>query len=468
MAFKVHFRSSKELKDIKIKYEEYQSDINIDYWAGDIGAAPFIYVHSYDDDKKGGLILDLHFIISMKLYNNKFFPYLDIKFRDPTNFMADKLHPTDKTILSFFKRVNSDILMPIRLDFVITNYRMIKSQDDTNDRIYMIRAILFFNDITDTIGLKGTSFKVMKYLAKTAELGFASNIDNTDDEMVWINPGDYISEFIPDIVKYSYRSDKSFLWAFIDLYYNLNYIDIEEQLSQNTMDQKSVMSTPIITVDKKTRVSNLIFSNHPNMKGSNLHIKKYNMENSARDVNWNIGYDAQIYYYDSIDNNAIDNQLDTISNPQRKTDKISLKSFDKLTNTRRYYMGIMDTDNVHKNFLYARKQNENNIKFLQKLKINIILDIPNMSVYRFQHVELVIYEIDTFANDYASKNIAKTDSYRVNEKLSGDWLITGINFIYDSEQTQQEITLVKRELNKTYDKERLDALTKNFYKVGQK
>jgi len=395
-------------------------------------------------------------IIKIKLYNNKFFPYIEMLFRDASDTIADQLHPLDDSIISFFRRVESEILMPLRLDFHISNFRILKNEPgENNDKIYSIRGNLFFNNITEIRSYRGTSFAVLQKIAKIAELGFASNIENTNDEMVWINPGNYLSEFIPDIVRYSYHDDDSFLFSFIDLYYNLNYIDIEKQLSENTMDQRSVWNEGIFKEGEEI-VTPLLLTNHPNMASTNMYIDKFNLENSAYDVNWEIGYDAQIYFYDKTTNTTSSYQLDTISNPS--TDKIVLKSYEKKTNTRIYNMGFQDQDNVHENFLYSKKQNENNIEFLQKIKMNIVIQNPNMSIYRFQNVELVLYEL----NKPYEGDDAKKQSHRINERLSGAWLIVGINYIFEKNNFYQEITLVKRELTSEYNKEKLEQLTANF------
>lgn len=461
MPFKILFRSNTKLKEINIKYLDDIELEDASEFAYNIGKAPFIFLHTPKSDT-GGLMFDARDIIKLKLYNNKFYPYMDIIFRDPTNLITDKLHPIDDSIISFFKRSESDLLMPIRLDFTITNFRMIKKKpDEKTDRIYYIRANLSFNNITENRSYKGTSFSVIQKLARISELGFASNISDTSDEMVWINPGNYVSEFIPDIVRYSYKDDNSFLFSFIDLYYNLNYIDIEQQLSEDSLEQRSIWNETILNNDEI--VTQLLMTNHPNMMSTNMYIDKYNLENSAREVNWDIGYDAQVFFYDKTTNTANNYQLDTISDPY-SADKIILKSFDKKTNTRKYYVGFQDQDNVHKNFLYSKKQNENNIEFLQKIRMNIILNNPNLSLYRFQNIEIILYELNKLYEDEIEK---KGYSWKINERLSGDWLISGINYIYEGNKLTQEITVVKRELTKVYNKERLDQLTQGFVNYGK-
>jgi len=458
MSYKIIFRSNINLKNISIGYNYNQSDVNVDLWASDIGASIFLFLHK-PGDEEGGLPIDSTFIKKMKIHNNKFRPSIELIFQDPNDIIGNKLHPDDDTVISVFKKSTSKLLMPLRVDFVITKFKIIKEIEYSNNKLYSLFGVLKLeNDITENIAYKGSSFSVLQQLSKKLELGFASNVSNANDEMTWINPGIYITEFIPFILKHSFYDYNSFIWGFIDLYYNLNYVNIEHQLDQNPIDQKNVWNYDMFN-DGKDVITNLLLTNHPNMKGSNTYIDKYIVDNSARDINWDIGYDANVYYYNKTNNSSLKYQLDTISNTNN--DENPLKSLDKLTNTRRYYMGKLDEDNAHKNFLYTKKQNENNIKFLQKIKMNIIFNNANMSLYRFQYIELIIYELKNI-NENLIKEV-KTDSYKINEKLSGSWLITGISYVFEKMKIYQEITLVKRSLGIEYDKKKLDEMTKLFY-----
>lgn len=454
MSYNIFFRSNLTLKDIIIDYKE-RDNTKIDLWASDIGSNFFLYLHNKNDEE-GGLIIDNKYLIKLKINNNSFYPTIDLIFRDPTFIIGNKLHPDDNTILSLFKKSNSKLLMSIRLDFIITNFRIIKEIKNSSDRIYSIKAYLNFNDYIENNSYKGTSFAVLQNLALKCDLGFASNINDTNDSMVWINPGYYISEFIPKIVKNSFRSNNSFLYTFIDLYCNLNYVDIELQFDENTLKNKTIFNTKSYTNDKES-ISDLILTNHPNLIGSNMYIDKYIIDNSAKDINWNIGLKSEIYYYNKTDNEYLIKDIDTITS--NKGNLINLKTVDEYENKRKFYLGFQDNDNVHENYLYSIKLNENNINF--KIKMNIILDNVNMSLYRFQYVEIIIYELETLYSEGDSKN--KTDSYRINDKLSGSWLITGISYLYDRGQSSQEISLVRRDLNIEYDKVKLDDITKYFY-----
>lgn len=461
MANKVFFRSSIELKSISLEYKKNNPDEKVETFASDIGSNVFLYLHNKKNDEKGGLIIENNYIIKLKIKNDSFLPTLELTFKSPIGVVGNRLHPDDDTVISFYKRSENKNIMPIRMDFAISNFRIIKEDKYTHDKIYSLLAQLDFNNISENIAYKGTSFKSLQKLAKKALLGFASNMNDTRDEMTWINPGNHISEFIPDIVRYSYLNDSSFLVSFIDLYYNLNFIDVEKQLKEDTFDQKSLFSVKRTFKDSvDNQITRLLITNHPNMKGSNLFIESYIVDNNARDTNWDIGYQSKIFYYDKTLNSSEIKTLDTITD--QNTDKIIFKSLNPKENIRKYNMGKQDHDNVHDNFLISKKQNDNNIDFLHVVKMNIILQSSNMNLYRMQYVELVLYELETIVNSMGT-DTNKTDSYRINERLSGSWLITGINYIYDGEDMSQEITLVKRDINVEYDKEKLDEITKSFY-----
>jgi len=464
MALKVIFRSQIDLKQIELNYLKSVDKKSAEDWAYTMGKAPFIYIANPEIDG-GGIMIDTRDIIKLKIYNNKFFPYIDMIIKDPTNLLSDKLHPLDNSTISFYKRSESENLMPIRVDFVVSNFRIIKDvSGESTDKTYYVRANLNMGiNVTTNKSYKGTSFNVLKGLASDLKLGFASNMENTDDYMTWINPGNYLSEFIQEIINYSYKNDNSFLYSFIDLYYNLTYIDIESQLSERTEDQKSVWNESLV-VDGEEIVTPLLLSNHPNMRTTNMYIDKWNLENSSRDINTTIGYDAQVYFYDRTTNDANYHLLNTISNPRRDGTKIDVRTRIPDENTRNYSMGKQDRDNVHKNFLFAKKQNENNIEFVDKIKMSVIINNPNFSLYRFQNIELVLYELNSA---YELEIDKKTDSYKINERLSGEWLITGINYIYEYGNFVQELILVKRELTLKYNKEKLDQITRKFYEINQ-
>jgi hypothetical protein len=97
--------------------------------------------------------------------------------------------------------------------------------------------------------------------------------------------------------------------------------------------------------------------------------------------------------------------------------------------------------------------------------MSVILKNINFQLYRFQQIKIEIYklrELDARENpitpeqiETASKN---QDKYKLNERLSGDWIIIGINFAYSKKgktpgKMVQEIIVSKRELTALGDRD---------------
>ncbi len=188
--------SDRVLEDLSISYNSNVKSEDAVQWASDIGKFPYI-VFSYLDK----LLLESKDIIYFKLYGDKFIPEMECTFRDPTNKLADYMFPLDRSVVSLMIKSNSENLMPIRCDFFIKNFNLIKS-GTRDDKIYTMKCILNLPIVYSFRSFaKMTSFSVLQQLAKEMSFGFVTNIDDTNDSMTWINTGeDLIREFIPEMV----------------------------------------------------------------------------------------------------------------------------------------------------------------------------------------------------------------------------------------------------------------------------
>jgi len=309
-------------------------------------------------------------------------------------------------------------------------------------------------------------------MALAGKLGFASNIDNTNDLMLWINPADSNLEFIQQVVKHSYRSEESFLLAYIDFYYNLNYVDIESTLNEDITDMKGIGSAVNLTKVKDETPTQLFLTDHPDKINTNMFIQKYNLLNSTMKVNLSIGYQKYLSFYDKLGNTQYTFIMDTISTPGAKGKNVILKG--KVGEVSEIadnswdgdFLGIYDSDNVHPNYLYAGMQNKQNLEFLQKVKMKVTLGMMNFNLYRFQKIEIRFYKLQEMNDEETRVEVnEKTveqgagldfDAKRLNQRLSGEWLITAINYTFNKVGGfAQELTVVRRELgfnNNDYDK----------------
>lgn len=444
------------LKSIEIKYNDDVKDINADDYISKIGVYPFVFFN--------GLILEYKYFIDFKLSNDDFIPKLEMKFKDLSNKMIDALFPLDDSIISVFIKSPSENILPIRMDFKITEFNPIKNGVNNEEIIYSLIGLLDVSPLyfTNFCSFNGTSFEVVKQLSTIMGIGFATNISNTNDAQTWINPADTKMEFIQNITQSAYKSDDAFILSYIDFYYNLNFIDVESQFSDNTKDLNGVTNnTMYITKDQPEELQSLFLTNHPDSYNTNNFISKYNILNESTNVNLNIGYFGEIRYYKKIEKEMNIYTVDTISY-SGKDNRVILKSnsdtsTDNLNNFggAHIYYGTIDTDNMHENFHYAIMQNTRNVEFFQKVRMKIILSQPNFNLYRFQMISVKLYKMQEVdgktrtnnVNDISGEAGKNNFEDKLNNRLSGDWMITGINYKFSPDSGwEQEINLIIREL----------------------
>lgn len=448
----VKFKPTIELNPINIPYQKDISDDKAQIFVDKIGQYPFVFF--------GGLILEYQYFIDFKLFNDDFLPRLEMKFKDLSYKMIDPLFPLDDSVISVFIKSSDENLRPIRMDFKIVEFNPIKNNINNEDITYSLVGYLNVNKLyfSNFCSYKGTSFDVLQTLAKEINIGFASNIESTNDNQAWINPAETKINFIKNITKGSYKSDEAFLLSYIDFYYNLNYVDIETQYSDST-DIAGITNDSYILKNPDNKLIPLCLTNHPDYRNTNMYISKYNILNESTNVNLDIGYFAQVTYYKKIEKEINIFNLDTISTVG-DSNTIILKSNSNTSSENlnnfggeHVYYGTVDTDNIHENFYYSLLQNERNIKYFQKIRIKLILKQPNFNLYRFQMIKVNIYkmqEMDSKDRFISSKEDLKKDAYadKINKRLSGDWMIIGINYVFSpSDGWEQEINLSKRELN---------------------
>lgn len=402
----------------------YQKEV-----ASNLGNIPFVYYN--------GMQIDVNNIQSFRIYYKSGLPCLSIIFYDTLNLMEDKAMPLDNSKIKVFINPKSTQLKEILIQFKITSFNV-------NGGVYSITGVLDV-DLLQVMQYKSysnmTSHKALQNIAQDCGLGFNTNIDDTDDKMTWINTGNYVYDFIEEIVETSYKSDTAFLSYYIDYYYNLNFVDVAKELDRNVDNQVGVSDKSLdeaLNTGGEERLTTLLFSNDYSMSETNNYFNSYRIINNSTLVSLNSGYKNIIKYYDELEKDFLIFNVDSITS--QKPGKIILKAqpqdnnFFNL-NTTTYYLGKFDSDNVHKNYNYAVVQNDKNLFDLQKIVLEINLSNPNYAVYKYQKVKLFI-----------SNQVSTPSADLMNNRLSGDWLIIDIEYHYENRSYNQKIKLIKREL----------------------
>lgn len=456
-------RPTIKLIDIEIDLEkDLVEDEKMEEHGKDVGKYPYVMI--------GSLNISPNDFVSFKLFNNKFLPKIELQFRDNTYKMIDPLFPVENSKLSLFIRSSSEMLMPVRMDFKITQFNPIKNKDgDAQDLILSLTGILDVDYLYKTAftSYKDTSYNTIRKIAKDAELGFASNIDNTSDNMVWINPADTYMDFIQQITKHSYKDASSFIYTYVDFYYNINFVDIETALSDDITDQQGVFNDPTMFKNKEEDIGPLVLTDHPDNIDTSVYINKFNLINSATKINLEIGYKTYLSYYDKNDNTFYKIVMDTITSPGADGNNVIMKGgIGEVSILQQYsfdgqYIGKIDDDNAHQFYSIAGVQNSKNLDYLQKVKLKISLKSNNFNIFRFQKILVKFYKMKEAENDpennvdVSPENVRKVategtdkDEKKINQRLSGEWLVTAIDYSFNKvSDFTQNITLVRRELS---------------------
>jgi len=459
------------IEKAKIKTEDITFQLNVplsaDIMKQSFDYTPYVYIKKLNDTTTNppivGTSIDPRDIISVKLYNDKFLPEIELCCYDSKGILFNDLYPFDHdTLICLFVKSSSENTFPIRMDFMCTSYETIKTDESRDIFKYIIHGILNVDELhyNRYEAKRGTSYNILKEIALQLNLGWASNISASDDEMCWINPQETYLHFIEEITKYSWISEDTFIWTFIDFYYNLNYVDIQAQLNEFNREELGEFTNQQVEKNPEEKNVLLYLTNNKAFNMTNKYINKFNLINKSFKVNLKKNYKMKSTWYIKNENTVYKQYLKELITDDTKlgTDEGSLKQLiDKPSQiyvesiNDEYFVGKMDTENnVHKNYGLAKASNKYNLETLEKMVLIVKLNQVNFSIKRFQNIKIDIYN----PQDLFSQNAnTKSPENNINTKLSGYWFVTGINYEFKRKNgVEQEITLMRRDLSIDYGK----------------
>ena len=417
------FRSSIMLKNFNFKFN---SDEHERFFLDSLNYVPLlVMLKTNNTGVTLGTTMDAKDVIYLKLHNSQFLPEIEISCYDSKGIFFSDLYPLDHdTIFSIFVKSYSELLPPIRMDFRVMEYETIKSQTDSQILKYLIRGVLDLDDLhfTRFECRKGTSLEVLSKIAEDLKLGFYTNITESYDEMTWINPNDTYLEFISEITKKAYISETSFVWTFIDFYYNLNYIDIENELENYNIDAKEVQAFPQTIRNSANSTEEVIveqyLTNNPAFNTTNKYITKFNLINQSLKINLKKSYNFESGWYDKKENRINKQSLIKLKIENKSIDKLYDEDSQLYEESDDYqFFGKLDLDNVHYNYALAQHQNQFNLEDLNKMKMVITLNQINFNIRRFGVVLVEIYNINDIISQKSKTEISIEN---INEKRRTD------------------------------------------------
>lgn len=414
----------------------------------------------------------------IKLKNTNFYPIIKIIFDDRDTLFQSRHFPKDGDIIKVYIRSkgNEETFKPIRIDFSLIEINPVSGGGDTSNK-FRVEGRMFIPDLftENTYFFNGTSFDTLLNISEDLQLGFASNVDHTNDSMIWINPNDTAEKYIKDITAASYLDDGHFFISYIDPYYYLNFVNINSLFSQEgdiemskSFKQNSTQYSGKNNNEGDTDMPNML-TNLMQFQGDSRYISKHQMINEAGLITKNNGYKRYSQLWDYENNEFINEFIDPITTntpgfiPATKGRIIDGEPEGPRNNQVKFkYLGIQN-ENVHSEYSYSLILNHQNLLESSKIGMTVELDTMNPALTRYSRIYCQIYEyanpvkgaLTQFENNEKTppENAAeretknegnKTNEGILNEFLSGFYIITGIEYI----QTRPGLLRTKLYLNR--------------------
>ena len=357
--------------------------------------------------------------------------------------------PKDGDLISVFIRGKDDLFKPIRNDYLITsvisNASALTESDGRGLSISMegeLNIPGLYNQVL--FAKKGNSYQIMEHIAKELELGFATNIDATDDEMTWICSYETYLEFMKHVSGAAWKDKLSFFTFFIDVYYHLNFINVNSLINYNAemliaLAETSIISSAETPIKTPMGLAEKCFSNGPMYKASNFYIRNYKPINNSSNISKNYGYALNILFYDFENKSNWQLQATNITTSGAEKDKLLLRGRpgEDFYNEQQNYNYVGMLHNVHENFYLARAHNLMNNLEMDKLNVQIDTNRVNLNVYRYENMPCVFFitsDYDRINKAYENADMQvqelETPAMAIDKFYTGHYLVKGMTISY--------------------------------------
>jgi hypothetical protein len=440
---------------------QYQNNMGTEY--------PLITVNGYVFTKEE--------IVDFNLNANDFIPKIRLKIA-LTNSSVFKSQgmPKDGDIMSIFIRAKNDTFKPIRNDYLITRVDGGKGNLEGRGSVITMEGELFIPHFYDeTIkSYKGTSFEVLQKLCLELGLGFATNESKTDDSQIWICAGDSMYNFVEHIADHSWKDEKSFFSCYIDVYYHLNFVNINTQLEGDSKINAAILDTAALQdfnsnedlVKTTQKEAQKMLTDFKSLYGTNMFITSYTVKNNSSEISRRYGYKSFAQFFDQKSVKTWDIFVDPIVSEEAAKNKMILKgrsspkgpdgksseTFWK-TQNKKYWMGVQYRD-VHDKYIYAKLWNERNLAEIEKMFIECDVIRWNPNIYRGEKIPLVFVTQSDQTQRVsdatpAESGVGTNDPVVVaNQLYSGFYMVSGLRINYtmlESNSLKETFRLTRRE-----------------------
>jgi hypothetical protein len=283
--------------------------------------------------------------------------------------------------------------------------------------------------------------------------------------MTWLCDWKSYKDFIIHITNHAWKNEKSFYRSFIDIYYNLNYVEVEKQFDQTKEFDEALAiferngiddADPLGKKEKQASgKTDLFLTNFEGANNSNNKITKFELINNSSAISYAQGYGKKMYFYDhSLKTISEENKIEfnPLSTPGTEDTKIRLRGLKDETIEKEHLKNIwhgvqysLPNGNVHQKYVLAAHQNVTNNKELEKMYLDIDLISWNPAVIKMERVPVLIFVSDLLKK---TANYMSKDEIKANQKntlsplsgytttldrfLSGFFIVDGFKLYYDA------------------------------------
>jgi len=440
-------------------------------------------------------------ILNFEITCEEFLPTISLELGFIDNLFLSKEMPKDGDLVSIAIRNRSDTLKIIRNDYVITSVHVMPSQTQTKAPIIMtLYGELFVPGLKSQKGdyaFDGTVFEAMQDVARRHKLGFATNEDNTDDKQVWLKANIAGDLYINHLVERAWKDQQSFYACWIDVYYKLNFINLNKQLlsAESEIDVAALISNMDVNTnykvdmsDKATEITPKLFSNITQFRGTPFFINTWRPKNRSTNITFLLGtrMDCEMFEHNQFLYQTEGSQNYWAIPVEPMYDKDKLKNMiifrgrtsyvDSSTNTdlklaNHPYVGVYEKypwlgvqytasdttiphiqrdGNHHRNYQLSKVNNLMNNSELDKMNVEINVNGNNFNILRGDKVPVLIIRTDAVDNLRVNPKNNFTD--QADLFFSGWYIIKGFSLSWSSDGNDEVIsnfvhslTLTRRE-----------------------
>jgi hypothetical protein len=407
-----------------------------------------------------------HFLMDF----NSRIPKIIINYSPPSGVFTSASFPKDGDIISVYLRAAIPAYKPIRIDFLVTSVSGIPSSyfaEKTGDPYGTFQEYTIFGEMripglyssVSKVFNQMSSLDVLKSVSTELGLGFSTNVGSTNDKMDWICPMDSYHIFVNDVVACSWIDENSSFDWWIDPYYNLTFVDINEQ-SRAPYPENEFVVVPFSDIgnnditfygqEVSTLKVNARFSNDSLYQNMPFSIRGFTVINNTGDINLDYGYIQKVSFFDPwIDDNFVSWSLEVPYASDASERRIGFKGrFQEniyqreIKNT---YVGIAnlnpdDNGSIHQNFYEAKVKNIFYRDQLKKLILRIeVSSYIIFSIYKGMNIPVDILtapgsvgQLEAVVPPGAAEDLDSTRSV-LDTFLSGNYMISGFDIIWTRE-----------------------------------